>query len=616
MAYKNTRRVYYDNVGEISNIRSGFIITTIIVTIIIVSIFLSNYASSFKMFVYSNNISTTSSSLKSFVSFKNSINNGMISSSWLGLLPDATIMRMHNTTGMVSYVGEVNVSNLQRPLFKPLIGINSQESYLTRDFAAYKAAKSQSEIIKPSTKVFEIKPPPPSSYSKISLQNEQWPVSSRTNPNTSSVVLAKFDGLAQNCCIPPDVQVAAGTKYVVEMVNLDGAIYTKNGTLLKSFGLEFLFNPTVKGSQVLHVRMSDPVLLFDNVSGRWFASISDMTVHSIRLAVSKTDDPTGVWRIYNFPFEVQPNNCSDQPFIGLSQDKFVVTVNNWGNDCNWRSDNEPPEFRGVQFTVADKIELLSGSGSVRSIQSESDLSYFSLHPIITLSPTTTLLIATVGDFNHNKVQVLFMDGPLYNLRIRIMSYIIQGTHVAPDGIQHGAQSTRQITTEEPKVSTGDARVQSAIWYQGKLWLTFNDGCFIIADTKSRSCIRLIQIDIVTNKVIQDFDIGSIASSLYYPAISIDGGGNLGIIFGYSSHSAYPSILVSTQSSNDELNSIKEPQFLKLGTAYELSNRYGDYFAASSDPLSGSIIWVAGEYHSTATWSTYIGKLYTGMIALS
>ena len=58
------------------------------------------------------------------------------------------------------------------------------------------------------------------------------------------------------------------------------------------------------------------------------------------------------------------------------------------------------------------------------------------------------------------------------------------------------------------------------------------------------------------------------------------GGNLGIIFGYSSYSIYPSILVSTRTSNDdadELNSIKEPQFLKLGTANELSNRYDDYF---------------------------------------
>ena len=583
--------------------------------IIIISTFLSNYAVNM---LASNDVST--SSAKSFESFKNGIDNSsrmISSSSALGSSGNSSaIMRLYNTTGMISHIGEVNVSNLQRPLFKPFIGINSDESYLTRDFASYKAAKSQSEIIKPNTKVFEVKAPSsaPTNYSNINLHNdeEQWPLLHRINPNTtSSVVLAKFEGLTQNCCIPPDVQVAAGKKYLVEMVNLDGAIYTKNGTLVKSFGLEYLFNPTVKGSQEIHVSITDPVLLLDNTSQRWFASISDITSHSIRVAVSKTDDPTGIWRIYNFPFEFQSNNCSDQPFIGLSEDKFIVTVNNWGNDCNWYSDNQSPEFRGVQFTIADKTDLLSGSGSVRSIQSGPDLNYFSLHPVITLSPTTTLLIATAGDFNHDKLQVLYIDGPsLYNLHIRTISYDIQDTHVAPNGIQSIEQST---TTKEPKVSTGDARIQSAIWYQGKLWLAFNDGCFINGDTKSRSCIRLIKIDTTTNRVIQDFDIGALASSLYYPAISINrGGGNLGIIFGYSSHSIYPSILVSTRASNDdELNSIKEPEFLKLGTANELSNRYGDYFAASSDPSNTSIIWVAGEYHHLmATWSTYIGQLYT------
>ena len=64
-------------------------------------------------------------------------------------------------------------------------------------------------------------------------------------------------------------------------------------------------------------------------------------------------------------------------------------------------------------------------------------------------------------------------------------------------------------------------------------------------------------------------------SLLFDQISKSGdGGNLGIIFGYSSYSIYPSILVSTRASNDddnELDSIMEPQFLKLGTANELSN---------------------------------------------
>src|SRR5215469_11260523 len=83
--------------------------------------------------------------------------------------------------------------------------------------------------------------------------------------------------------------------------------------------------------------MTDPVLLFDSQSNRWFATISDTTVHSIRVAVSQTADPTGVWRVYNFPFGSQSDNCSDQPFMGVSEDKFVVTVNNWANHCKWYS---------------------------------------------------------------------------------------------------------------------------------------------------------------------------------------------------------------------------------------------------------------------------------------
>ena len=222
-----------------------------------------------------------------------------------------------------------------------------------------------------------------------------------------------------------------------------------------------------------------------------------------------------------------------------------------------------------------------------------------------------MLIATVGDFSHNTVQIFHVDGTLHNLQIKVISYTIQPTHVAPDGVQSVAQSIiRQLSREAPIVSTGDARIQSGFSYQGKLWLAFDDGCSIVADTKSRSCIRLVEIDTITNRVLQDFDIGALASSLYYPAISIDRAGNLGIVFGYSSYAIYPSILVSTRVYSDKVSSIEDPQYLKLGAAHELSNRYGDYFAASSDPSNGSMIWVAGEYHSRETWSTYIGQLNT------
>ena len=152
-------------------------------------------------------------------------------------------------------------------------------------------------------------------------------------------------------------------------------------------------------------------------------------------------------------------------------------------------------------------------------------------------------------------------------------------------------------------------MQSAIWYQGILWLVFNDGCYVNSDTKSRSCIRLIQPNTDTNNIIQDFDVAAFGSSLYYLAVSGDKSGNLGIIFGYSSYSQNPSLLFSKHLISQSPDSIQEPQILKLGTANELSDRYWDYFASSSDPTNKSEIWIAGEYHVLPTWSTYIGELH-------
>ena len=640
-----------------------------------------------KIFAFAkDNISKSSGPFRSSQS-----NNGRIivafSSSPLSPSSSTTrhdgILAIGNTTENVSFVGEVNTSDLTRPQFKPFVDTSSNESYLTKDYAAYKAAKNQSELIRPSTRVFKVHLPS-SSFNSSSLPiiesrfgrqqgNNSGAIHSATNHqenftivnhkthyddptataasqiNQSNRSLTGFEGLSQNCCSPPDVQVAADaggpSNYTVEMVNLDGAIYTKSGTLVKAFGLDQFFNPSGNSfSKSNDDDLTDPLLLFDNSSGRWFASISDTSTQSIRIAVSKTNDPTGVWKIYDFPIESsQPDNCSDQPFIGVSKDKFVIAVDNWSNNCNWYSNNRPPEFRGAQLTIADKSDLINGANSIRSMQSKSDISYFSLHPVSILSPTSEqLLIVSVGNFNYNKIQLFYIDGPISNLHIRIaMSDLIQTTRVPPDGVQHAPKTTTtnlrtndndqqqccnnsnsgnsssEHIIKEPKISTGDAAIQTVAWYQGKLWTAFNDGCFPNGDVKSRSCIRFIQLDTTTNnnnkaRVIQDFDVAAVGSSLYYPALSTDGAGNLGVIFGYSSQSVYPSLLVSMRLAKDIFNTIEQPQILKLGTENELSNRYGDYFGAFTDPSSSkdsTTIWVAGQYHAVKTWSSYIGRLH-------
>jgi hypothetical protein len=54
------------------------------------------------------------------------------------------------------------------------------------------------------------------------------------------------------------------------------------------------------------------------------------------------------------------------------------------------------------------------------------------------SPPSTLLITTVGDFDHNNLQLLYIDGPLSSLHIRLISTAIQTNHIPPAGIQRTA----------------------------------------------------------------------------------------------------------------------------------------------------------------------------------
>jgi hypothetical protein len=559
-----------------------------------------------------------------------------------------------NMTGKVSLTAKINVDNItsiKAGLAKPgTITTDSKEQYLTRNYTKYINAKQQAELIKPrdyanathTTKSIDIKHSNSISISNVSDIDDKRTITE--NSYRSAVVEKGFDGISQLCCVPPDIQLAVGSKYVMETVNTEAAIYTKaDGHLVKEFGLESLFNLPARDTSDSH-SITDPVLLFDyknnrsnsNNNSRWFISISDITTHSIRLAVSESDNPTGVWRVYNFPFESASNNCSDQPFIGVSNDKLVISVNTWSNNCNWSDNgNVSPTFRGIQFVVADKQDLLNGAVHVSSIQSLPNMNYFSLRPALTLSSTTTLFLVTTDDFDQKRVQILSIDGPISNLHTsKPMSDNIHTTDLSPDGIQpitfskNNANINTNISSKDynllniikeryPEyfIHTGDARVQSPIWYKGRLWAALNVGCVVNGDIQiKRSCIRIIEFDTNTSKMIQDFNIGIKGTSLYYPALSIDkSGSNMGIILGYSSSLTYPSLLVATNSLGTDGNnsSLEIAQIIKKGNANSISTRYGDYFSAATDPSDPNSIWFAGQYHhapKSTGWSTYIVKV--------
>ena len=165
----------------------------------------------------------------------------------------------------MSFTGEVNVSNLPNlPTSKPDVIVDPNEQYLTRNYTAYINAKKQAELVRPAntstTDVIEIQHP------GVPLLVPNFNNETKNNANNSfAIINTHFEGLSQLCCIPPDIQLAIGSKHVMETVNSEAAIYTKAGSLIKKFGLEYLFNLPSRESSDSH-GITDPVLLFDSTS--------------------------------------------------------------------------------------------------------------------------------------------------------------------------------------------------------------------------------------------------------------------------------------------------------------------------------------------------------------
>jgi len=97
------------------------------------------------------------------------------------------------------------------------------------------------------------------------------------------------------------------------------------------------------------------------------------------------------------------------------------------------------------------------------------------------------------------------------------------------------------------------------------------------------------------------------SDIFYPALTIDNGGNLLMAFGISSTSMYPSIMIATQNPSSMTNTVEKPVFLIKGSVADNSGRYGDYDDAELD--SNSTAWFTHQYNKDESgWSTLISSV--------
>jgi hypothetical protein len=391
---------------------------------------------------------------------------------------------------------------------------------------------------------------------------------------------------------PPDVQVAAGPGFVVELVNLAERVWqTGSGTaqLVQTRDLAVLF-----GSG--HDQLTDPRVLFDVPSGRFFASVSDVETGSILLAVSAGSDPTGTWTVSS----LAAPGCPDQPRLGIADDVVVLAADIY-TDCERLG---APTLGGEIWTL-NKAQLVAGSTSP-AVDTFGPMSiYASLAPVQSLSSTSTEYVVAVDDRVSHVVHLLTVDGvpPAAVTVSEVAAPEIRTLTRPPSAPQPG------IGSQIPAISTNDIRVLDSVWENGRLWFSANNRCMPPGDALVRTCARIVELATATRTVSWDVDLAVAGAHVFYPALRPDGDGNLVIVAAESGVKVLPQLVVFGRTAD---GAVTPPAVVAKSAGPYQGDRYGDYFAAARDPLHPGVVWVAGEagtdVPSGPGWTTAVASV--------
>jgi hypothetical protein len=413
---------------------------------------------------------------------------------------------------------------------------------------------------------------------------------------------------------PPDTQIGVGAGSIFEMVNLTGAIFDKSGhELVAPFSLRNFF-------QLAHdMFVSDPRVIFDPVSQRCFATIFSLNGANLytsnqgrySLAVSASSDPAGAFTVYLIAV---PGTLPDQPRIGISADKVVLTGNAF--ECDPELGCNADRWLNNEFVVIDKADLLHGAADPRTDiypppqAPPKDRRAFTVQPVA-VTTGATIYMGAVSLNSFSAIDIWTVSGVPSGIpdapgtSVAVATLPLAGKWFSFPGLFTPAGNAT--------VDAGDSRLQSAAIAGATAWFVNTVACEPAADIEQRSCLHLVAVDTATMTTSQDFAFGTARKYNFFPYLAADAANNLVAVFDQSSVGEFVSLYAVTRLATDPPNTVNAPILLKAGEGDYGGNRWGDYNSAAADPADPASVWVAGEYASDPNlpglnWSTLIAQL--------
>lgn len=456
------------------------------------------------------------------------------------------------------------------------------------------------------------------------------------SPNTP-VLSKSFQGMADSAsicppagCQPPDMAVAASPTWVVQGVNTSFAVYNTAGALQAGWpksAQSFFGVPNPGTCDPNGPFLNDPRAFYDTVDGRfWVAMLQVEGAFGINncpfltrywIAVSKTNNPTGVWNVYSFDMSAGTLNATDYTQFGFDKQAVYFSGNMFnqaGNAFQYaevfgaskasmeagsavtakgftqlRSAGvfvdtvQPVELQAdgkaapsVEFLVSS-YNITSGGGSCST--GCSGIVVWAIRNVLT-TPTISRITATSTTYTLAPLA----DQPGATQTIETSDTRISGTPVYSAGVISFALETA--------VNNGTAVVPGIFW--GQVKPTLNGSGTVTAAT-------------ITQSGYLSFT-GDRAAS--FGAVMPDANGNLFMVFDSMSNTIFPGAYYTVRRATDPPGTLEVSKSLKKGLVSTTNGRWGDFEATSFDGASTNNVWIAAQYSGPlGDWSSYIGEAH-------
>jgi hypothetical protein len=425
-----------------------------------------------------------------------------------------------------------------------------------------------------------------------------------------------FDGIPSPGYVPSDSNMAVGPSDIVEVVNVQFAVYNKSGaTLAGPTNIQTLFAPL---GGVCAETFGDPVALYDRPADRWLISFIGSPNGSDAaecVAVSQTNNPAGAYYLYGYSFGA---NLNDYPKLSTwataTNSAYLATYNIFQNFSN---------FIGADICGFDRTKMLAGDASAAQLCQMSPSDEFSYLPSDMDGPTTPV-DGTPGLFitwqNNNPGQ-LYLRKLTLNFAAGTSSLSSPTViSVANDSLAcgNGGQCVPQAGTTQTLDTLGDRMMyRFAIRH-----FSDHDRAVVNHSVGSGSSVAVRWYELYdpagSVTLNQQGSFAPDATYRWMASLAEDQLGDIGLGYSASSSTLHPGIRFTGRVPSDPLGTMESEATILTGAGSQVGSdayRWGDYTAMVVDPADDCTFWYVDQYQAvtgTFDWSTNIASFaFTG-----